>query len=119
MDITPIVNAILALIATIITTYLVPWLQAKKTEVYSKISERDQQFLYTVAETVATAAQQMFESNEDKLVYAVDSFRKIIENAGYKFDGTEARALIESVVYKKKYGDWRFQPTVDNEEPIA
>lgn len=107
MDITPIINAVLTVIAAVITTYLVPWLKAKKTEVYSKISERDIAFLDLCANTVVMAAQQMYSNNEDKLDYAMTAFEAIIRNAGYAYDSTEARARIESAVYYKKYG-WGF-----------
>ncbi|WP_407399585.1 phage holin, LLH family [Treponema sp.] len=104
MNITPIINAVLALIAAVITTYLIPWLQAKKTEIYARVSERDVEFMMTVANTVVLAAQQMYSSNEDKLEYAMTAFEKICANAGYSYDSTEARALIESLVFQKKYG---------------
>ena len=86
IDLTPILQALIALIAALITYRLVPWIKARTTE-----AQREN--LNVIIRTAVFAAEQLFGSGHgaEKLDYAT----KWLEEHGYTVD----RALIEAVVY--------------------
>ena len=87
IDLTPIVQGIIAVIALILTRYIVPWLKAKMT-----IAQREK--LAGVVETFVFAAEQIYGSGwgKDKLHYVE---ARLMEN-GYTVDID----LIEATVRK-------------------
>lgn len=92
IDLTPIINAIIALLGMVVTTFLVPWLKANA-------SAKQQETLEAVYRTIIFAAEQLYGSGhgEEKLNYAIAR----LEEKGYTAD----RTLIESTVYKY-FGHW-------------
>ncbi len=93
MDITPIISAIIALIGAIITTFVVPYIKAKKSTAEIERIER-------IASTAVHAAQQIFDEDqkEEKKQYAL----AYLEEKGYKLDLDTANATIEAEVHKMK-----------------
>lgn len=91
IDITPIINAALALLAAVVTVFLVPWLKQKAGE--AKWNE-----LMRVVEIAVTAAEEYFGAGKgaDKFNYVVE----LLEKQGYSFDDVEVRALIDSTVWE-------------------
>jgi hypothetical protein len=95
MDLTTVINAVLALASALITAFLIPWLKTKITEAQAKrLSE--------VISTCVAAAEQLYGpgTGEDKLAYVYDC----LEERGYKVDResvrSEVRAAIEAAVYE-------------------
>lgn len=92
IDLTPIVEAIIALLAAIITAYALPWLKAKLG------SEKFKQLSNWVAVAVK-AAEEIFaysEAGAEKKAYVT----QFISELGLCTDGDSLDKLIESEVYK-------------------
>lgn len=85
IDITPIIEAVIALLAAIITYKLIPWIKART-------SAEQQATLGVLIRTLVYAAEQMYGTGagEAKLAYVED---ELLER-GYKVD----RAAIEAAV---------------------
>ena len=107
IDLTAIVQAVIALLAAAITRYVVPWLKSKCTAAQlSNIS-------YWVQVLVA-AAEQIFKGQgrgDDKVAWVSQELIK----RGYKLDTNEIRALIEEQVYLLKR--WETEPPTDPGNP--
>ena len=90
IDLTPIFQAVVALVAVLITTRLIPWIQSKTTK-------NQQEALITAARIAVLAAEQVFGSGagQKKLQYALDALRK----AGFNVDSSLAAAAIEKAVH--------------------
>lgn len=96
IDLTPIINAVIALLAAIITTFLIPWLKEKyELEKLNKLKE-------WVAVAVE-AAEKLFEHgmNAEKKEYVLEFLAK----KGYYVNTDDIDALIESAVYWLKHGE--------------
>lgn len=93
IDLTPVFQSVIALIAALVTYKLIPFIRSKITE---------QQFsnLEAAARVAVYAAEQMFNSGENsrKLSYAVDQVVK----AGFDLDLDTIRAAVEQAVYELK-----------------
>ena len=93
IDLTPILQAVIMLLAALVTHRLIPWIRTKVT---------NQQFanLEAFARTAVYAAEQMFSSGENskKLSYAVDQIVK----AGFDLNVETIRAAVEQAVYDLK-----------------
>jgi type II secretory pathway pseudopilin PulG len=91
IDVTPIFNALITLLAGLITAFVIPWLKARLT------AQQQQNAAHWAAVLVA-AAEQMFTGTgrgEEKLKWVeVELARK-----GYTLDTAQIRALIEAQVY--------------------
>lgn len=85
IDITPIIQAIIALIAALITAKLVPWIKARTTV-------EQQALLRATIKTLVFAAEQLYGAGEgeQKLDYVI----KQLEDRGF----TANRAEIEAVI---------------------
>lgn len=90
IDLTALINAVLILLATIITGYLIPWIKANAT-----LKQREK--LAAIVETLVFAAEQIYGSGwgQDKLRYVENKLRE----QGYTVDID----LIEATV-KKHFG---------------
>lgn len=90
MDLTPIMEAILALVAVLITYYLIPWIKTKTT------AEQRAEINAWVKIGVM-AAEQLFVGvgrGAEKKAYVME----FIQSKGYHIDTTELDKLIESAV---------------------
>ncbi|MBR3742284.1 MAG: hypothetical protein IKN04_17820 [Clostridia bacterium] len=87
IDLTPILQAIIALLATIITWKVIPWINARTTK-------EQKTNLRAVLNVLVCAAEQLYGAGkgEEKLEYVI----KKLDDMGFKVDRSE----IESAVYK-------------------
>ena len=91
MDLNPIFEAIIALIAAVISCVLIPYIRKKTTA-------QEQERLLSLARMAVTAAEQIFEGigrGEEKKAYATQWLAE--RNLNVKGDAIEA--AIESAVY--------------------
>ena len=91
VDITPIVTALIALLSTVITGFLIPLIKQKTSaENLAKLSQ--------YAEIGVKAAEQMYRSGEikkeDRKSYVINFLTK----HGFSLDQNEINELIESLV---------------------
>ncbi len=95
IDLTPIFQAIIALLAALVTYKLIPWIRSKTTK-------QQQENLETAARIAVYAAQQLWgaarETNKEKLDYAIEW----LENAGFHVEYDLLRASVEKAVYELK-----------------
>lgn len=86
IDLTPIIQAIIALLAAIITTKVIPWLKAKTTN-------EQQNLLHATVTTLVFAAEQLYGAGkgEEKLDYVVQQ----LEAKGFTADRNEIEAVIK------------------------
>ena len=91
IDLTPVLQAVITLLAALITYRLIPWIRARTTE-------QQQANLSAMASTLVYAAEQLFGANSgtDKLNYVTDILRK----RGYDVDSQEVLATIEAAVHQ-------------------
>ena len=89
-DLTPIVNAVIALIAAIITTFLIPWIKSKIDA--AKLA----QIVEWVGIAVRAAEQIYNESGmgEKKKQYVLD----FLADKGFTLDSNSINAMIEAAV---------------------
>lgn len=89
IDLTPIFQAIISLLAALITWKLIPWIKSKTTE-------KQQENLYAAARIAVYAAEQIFGAGqgEEKLDYALSALKR----AGYNVDTQLVRESIEEIV---------------------
>lgn len=94
MNATPIIEAVMALIAAIITTILIPYIR-------SKTSESQQQKLMAIIQIAVTAAEQIYKESgmgKQKKAYVINW----LSERGITIDDEKLDALIESAVYTLK-----------------
>lgn len=104
IDLTTIINTIIALLAALITAFVVPWIKANAT-----IKQQD--MLHSVYRTLVYAAEQIYGSGKgpEKLEYV----KKQLEAKGYTVDID----MIEATV-RANFGKWD-APTVAATEEKA
>ncbi len=90
IDLTPIFQAVISLLAALITFKLIPWIKSKTTE-------KQQETLYAAARIAVYAAEQLYGAGhgDEKLAYALNA----LEKSGFKIDSTLAREAIEEAVF--------------------
>ena len=95
VDLTPLLQALLALLAALVTSKLIPWINSRTTE-------RQQANLTALANTFVYAAEQVFGANKgaEKLAYV----RAGLQAKGYDVDDKAVLAAIEAAV--KQMQDW-------------
>lgn len=93
IDLTPVFQSVIALLAALVTYKFIPWIRSKVT---------GQQFanLEAAARVAVYAAEQIFknDNNKQKLDYAIDQVMK----AGFDVDVETIRAAVEQAVYNLK-----------------
>lgn len=93
MDVTNIIEIVIALIGAIITAFVIPWLRIKTTTAQRETTA-------TIVKTLVYAAEQIFGSGagEEKLQYVAD----MLKSHGYEIDVNDItddlRITIESAV---------------------
>lgn len=95
-DITPIIEAVAALVAVIITAVVIPYIKSKTT------TQQQAQINAWVKIAVA-AAEQIYKGSgrgEEKKEYVINW----LEDRGFTLDEDEVDALIESAVYELNNG---------------
>ena len=95
-DITPIAQAFIALITTVIAIVIIPWIKSRTT------AEQQAQILSWVRIAVL-AAEQLFKGigrGEEKKQYVID----FLKSKGYYIDAEKIEAMIEAEVAKLNGG---------------
>ena len=89
IDLTPIFQAVVALLGALITYKLIPWIK-------SKTSEQQQANLYAAARIAVYAAEQLYGAGrgDEKLDYAIAALKR----AGFDLDKELVRETIEEIV---------------------
>ena len=89
IDLTPIFQAVIALLAALITYKLVPWIKSKTTR-------QQQENLFAAARVVVYAAEQLYGAGNgaEKLGYAMEALRR----AGYDVNTQLVRETVEQCV---------------------
>ncbi len=90
-DLTPVINAFIALIAALITAFVVPWIKRNT-------SAKDREELLKWVEIAVMAAQQLYHQldGSKRKEYVLDFLRE----KGYDVTSTEVDNAIESAVLK-------------------
>lgn len=109
IDLTPVLQAVITLLAALITYRLIPWIRARTTE-------QQQANLAALASTLVYAAEQLFGANRgtEKLAYVTDILRK----RGYDVDSQEVLAAVEAAVHQMQPG-WFFPEGQSEEAPAV
>lgn len=91
IDITPIIQALIALVSLIITGFIIPWLK-------QKLSNEKREKLKSWVSIAVAAAEQLYGSKTglQKKEYVIS----FLLSKGLVFDVDEVTAMIESEVYK-------------------
>lgn len=96
VDITPIVNAVIALIAAVISAFLIPWIKANTTE-------QQRQTMLELIKIAVAAAEQIYQGEgrgEEKKQYVLD----FLASKGIAVDDEAINAAIESYVQQLNSG---------------
>lgn len=91
IDLTALVQAVIALIATIISAFVIPWLKRKISA--EKLAE-----VSTWVEIAVEAAEQLYEGSgrgAEKKEYVI----QFLQQKGYTVDMTAIENMIEAAVY--------------------
>lgn len=91
-DITNIILMIIALVGTVVSTFLIPWIKAKLTAT-------QWQNLQDVTKVAVTAAEVLFKGTKlgkDKLEYVENCLKEFCEKNHYDINETEIRQAIEN-----------------------
>lgn len=93
IDLTPIINAVILLLASIITAKVIPWIKAKTTN-------EQQQMLRATIKTLVFAAEQLYGAGHgsDKLDYVVAH----LESKGYTVETDEIEAAVKEYLNASK-----------------
>ena len=106
IDLTPIFQAVIALLAALVTYKLIPWIRSKTTE-------QQRANLEAAAKVAVYAAQQIYgvgeAANSEKLNYALNRLKE----AGFDLDTHALREAIENAVYDMKL--WEEADEVEQE----
>lgn len=89
-DITPVINAVIALIAAVITAFVIPWIKSKTTA-----AQREE--INAWVKIAVTAAEQIFTETgmgKEKKAYVL----KFLEEKNLKIDEKSVDLMIESAV---------------------
>lgn len=95
INLTDIINAFLALLAAVITAFVIPWIKAKTTV-------QQQEKIAGVYRTLVFAAEQIFGGGNGK--EKLDYVKAKLEEKGYTVDID----MIEATV-KSYYGHWNYE----------
>lgn len=90
IDITPVVNAVIALAATVVSVFLIPWIKSKTTA-----QQRSE--LVAWAKIGVAAAEQLYKGagrGEEKKQYVID----FLKQKGFKVDEESVINAIEAAV---------------------
>jgi hypothetical protein len=95
VDITPAINALIALLAAVATAYLVPWLKSKTTA-----NQRENLLVWV--DIAVSAAQQLFHQADGakRLHYALD----LLESKGFDVNDDSVLDAVEAAVLKLHQG---------------
>ncbi len=96
INVTPIVEGILALLALIVSTYLIPWLKERLTnEQIEKV--------YALVDIGVYAAEKLYGAGhgDDKLAYV----KGFLESRGMELDTTQLKVFVDSAIKRMEQGE--------------
>lgn len=90
-DLTPVINAFIALVAALVTAFVIPWVKRNT-------SAKDREEFLKWVEIAVAAAEQLFYATQgtEKKKYVV----KFLEGKGFTFSEAEIDAAIEGTVLR-------------------
>lgn len=90
-DLTPIINAVIALLAAVITAFVVPWIKRNTTQ-------KDREEMLKWVEIAVAAAQQLYHQLDgaERKAYVLD----FLAGKGYSMDDAALDNAIEAAVLK-------------------
>ncbi len=90
-DLTPIINAAVALVAAMISAFVIPWLRRKTTQ-------QDRETMLAWVEIAVTAAQQLYHNlnGSDRKEYVL----QFLASKGYDISSKDVDNAIEAAVLK-------------------
>jgi len=90
-DLTPVINAAIALIAALISAFVIPWLRGKTTQ-------QDRETMLAWVEIAVTAAQQLYYNYDgsERKEYVLE----FLEAKGYDISSKDVDNAIEAAVLK-------------------
>lgn len=99
IDLTAIIQAIIALIAAAITTFLIPWLKGK-------ITESQWNLTITAVQSAVQAAEQLFQSGQgqQKKQYVLD----YLQSKGYTIDDAVIEGMVNNLFGKSTQSSSEF-----------
>ena len=91
VNLTPIINAVIALIGALLAAFVIPWLKRK-------MSQQDMNKMLNYVGIAVYAAQQLYysKSGQERLKYVLD----YLASLGYDVDDESVRNAIEAEVLK-------------------
>jgi hypothetical protein len=89
IDLTPIINLLILVFATLVSVYLIPWIKSKKTAEETKD-------LMAWARIAAKSAQQLYYQFDGAV--RLDHALNVMREAGFDVDTIEVRNAIEAAV---------------------
>lgn len=97
IDLTPICEAIIALLAAIVTAYLIPWIK-------SKTNEQQQAYIHAAVKVAVYAAEKLYGAGngDAKLAYAE---RVLEDNYNIKLDAHKISAAVDAVIKEMEMMD--------------
>ena len=98
IDLTPIIQAVIALIAAIITAKVIPWIKAKTTN-------EQQKYIAATIKTLVFAAEQLYGTGNGE--YKLEYVKNALEAKGFTVD----RAQIEAVIKENLFALHDTKPT--------
>lgn len=95
MDYTEIFCAVIALLGTLITAVIIPYIKSKTTK-------DEEALIKAISKTAVYAAQQLFSENEEKLKYAMEQIDTALKKKCIKLDSDTVRVQVEAVLKEIK-----------------
>ena len=104
IDLTPILQAVIALVAAILTGFVIPWIK-------NKLNDHQSEVLACLVRTGVYAAEQIFTTEmwKEKKQYVVD----LLKENGYTVDTTSLDALIEATVRELRIEQGQAAPKIE------
>lgn len=95
-DLTPIIQIVIILISTIITSFLIPWIKSKATQEQWWIVQ-------DIAQVAVYAAEVLYKGSgrgEEKLKYVMTYIKEFCSEKGIYFNDDAIRQTVENMVKK-------------------
>lgn len=94
INLTPVIQACISLVAVVITAFLIPWIK-------TKVTAQQLETLNDLTFVAVRAAEVLFKGTKlgkDKLEYVTKYLNEMCEKYGYDFDEVTIRQTIENAV---------------------
>ena len=97
-DLTPILQIVIVLIGTIITSFLIPWIKSKTTQ-------EQWWTVQNIAKVAVYAAEVLYKGSgrgQEKLEYVMTYIKEFCSEKGIYFNNDAIRQTVENMVRKMK-----------------